>query len=185
MRLSLIYAVAENGVIGHENRLPWHLPADLRHFKRVTMGHPIIMGRLTFESIGRPLPGRRNVVLSRTPGYAPPGVEVQPGLGAALAALANHEEVFVIGGAAAFREALPLASTIHVTRVHAEVAGDVRLPELDPDVWKRVESESHPADADHPLPYSFERWERRESEGGESTRGGASAGVTTPGASGT
>lgn len=161
MRLSLIVAVARNGVIGRDNELPWRLSADLRHFKRLTTGHPIVMGRRTWESIGRPLPGRRNVVLSRDPAFAAEGVEVFRGLEQALEALQGAEEVFVIGGAAIYAMALPRADRVYLTRVEAEVEGDTRFPDLDPAHWRRVAREEHRADERNELPYSFEIWEPR------------------------
>lgn len=160
-RLTLIVAAAENGVIGRDNRLPWHLPDDLRRFKRLTLGHPLIMGRRTFESIGGPLPGRRSLVLSRDPGYRPHGVEVYGNLDAALAAVTDADEVFVIGGAALFERALPRADRIQLTRVHGHIDGDVRFPDPDPAHWRLVSAERHEADAEHALPFSFQVWERR------------------------
>jgi len=133
MIISLIVAVAENGVIGRENRLPWHLPEDLRHFKRVTMGHPVIMGRKTHESLGRPLPGRRNIVITRQPEYAAAGCEVVHSLAGALALCSGADEVFVIGGAAVYGEALPQASRIYLTRVRTAASGDTRFPPIPPD----------------------------------------------------
>lgn len=160
-RVTLVVAAADNGVIGRDNDLPWRLPDDLRRFKRITMGAPMVMGRRTFESIGRPLPGRRSLVLSRDPGYRPDGVEVHPDLPSALAAAADAGEVFVVGGAAVFSEALALADRIHLTRVHAEVEGDVRFPDPDPARWRLVSSRRHEADDEHDLAFTFEVWERR------------------------
>lgn len=160
-RLSLIVAVSDNGVIGRDGELPWRLPDDLRHFKRLTMGHPLIMGRRTFESIGRPLPGRRSLVLSRDPAYRPDGVEVYESFEQALAAAGALDEAFVVGGAAVFAAALPLADRIWLTRVHADVVGDVHFPEPDPARWRLVSSEDHDADAEHELPFSIQLWERR------------------------
>ena len=148
-RVCLIVAVADNGIIGRDGGLPWHLPDDLRRFKAVTSGHPIIMGRLTYESIGRPLPGRRNIVLSRDPEYRPAGVEMTGSFQAALAATADDEVVFVIGGAALFAETLPMADRIYLTRVHAAIEGDVWFPELDPQRWRLVSEELHGADSEH------------------------------------
>ncbi len=160
MRISLVFAMAENRVIGRDGALPWRLPADFRHFKRLTTGHTLIMGRKTFESIGRPLPGRRSVVLSRRPGYRPEGVEVAGGLEAALALAAGEEEVFVIGGAALFAEALPRARRVYLTLVHGEVDGDVQAPPLDPAAWRLVEERRRPADERHPWDLSFRTYER-------------------------
>lgn len=160
-RVEIVVAVAENGVIGRDNDLPWRLSSDLRHFKALTTGHPIVMGRRTWESIGRPLPERRNVVLSRGWADPPPGVEVYRSLPEALRTLAAEERVFVIGGAALFREALALAERVHLTRVHGRPAGDVRFPDLDPAVWHRVAGERHAADERNEFDHTFEVWERR------------------------
>ena len=160
MRLSVLAAVADSGVIGRDNALPWHLPADLRRFKELTMGHPVIMGRLTYESIGRPLPGRRNLVLSRSPGLAIEGVEVLGSLELALEAVAEAAEAFVIGGAGLFAEALRHADRLYLTRVHARVDGDTHFPEVDTSRWQLVASEPHAADAANPLPFTFEVWDR-------------------------
>ncbi len=158
-RLSLIVAVAENGTIGRDGALPWHLPDDLRRFKAVTLGHPIIMGRRTYDSIGRPLPGRRSIVLSRDPDYRVDGVEVAGSLDAALRAAADQDEVFVIGGAALFDAALPIADRIYLTRVHATVEGDVGFPQLDAKRWRLISDEPHAADAEHRFAFSFRIYE--------------------------
>jgi dihydrofolate reductase len=135
---SLIVAAAENGVIGRGNRLPWHLPADLAHFKQTTLGHPVIMGRRTWESIGKPLPGRRNVVVSRTPEFVAPGCEVARDLAAAYSLVASEPEAFVIGGTQLYETALPSADRIYLTRVLAAVEGDARFPDLRPDAWRET-----------------------------------------------
>lgn len=138
--LSLIVAVARNGVIGRDGALPWHLPEDLKHFKRLTTGHAIVMGRRTFVSIGRALPNRRNLVVSRTLDDVPEGVEVFPSLERALAAARTTDgEPFVIGGAALYAEALPLATTLHVTEIDRDVQGDVCFPPIDPHVFRVLE----------------------------------------------
>jgi dihydrofolate reductase len=144
---SLIVAAAENGVIGRANGLPWHLPADLAHFKSTTLGHPIIMGRRTWESIGRPLPGRRNIVVSRNAGFAAPGCEVAADLAAAYALAQGSPEVFVIGGSQLYDAALPGADRIYLTRVLASVEGDTRFPDLRPDAWReKILGEQPPDD---------------------------------------
>ncbi|MBN2491343.1 MAG: dihydrofolate reductase [Planctomycetes bacterium] len=158
MRLSLVVAVAENGVIGRAGGMPWHLPEDLRRFKRLTTGHAVLMGRKTFASLGCPLPDRQNIVLSRDPSFAPAGIEVGRSLEDALAR-ARGEEVFVIGGEALFREALPLASRIHLTLVHAVVDGDVRFPLDALAAWRLLSDKYHPADARHPFAFSFRLYE--------------------------
>jgi dihydrofolate reductase len=160
--LSIIVAMDEDGVIGRAGSLPWHLPDDLRHFKATTMGHVLVMGRRTLDSIGRALPGRRTVVLSRNPAFHPPeGVEVAADLEAALSLVRDAPEVFVVGGASVYRTALPRAHRLVVTQVHAKVAGDVRFPPVDWDDWTLVEEERHPADARHAFAFSFRRYARR------------------------
>lgn len=160
MKLSLIVAMAENGVIGREGALPWHLPADLRRFKTLTMGHPMVMGRKTFESIGRALPGRRSIVVSRNPEWQAEGVETVTSLEQALTLAAAEEEVFVIGGAEIFALALPRADRLYLTRVHAEIEGDVFFPKLDKSEWRTVSREDLAADEKNLYPTSFEVWER-------------------------
>jgi dihydrofolate reductase len=155
MILSCIAAVADNGVIGRDNSLPWRLSADLQRFKKLTTGHWLIMGRKTFESMGKPLPNRTSVVLTRDRGYQRPGAIVVNHLDEALRLSSDQEEVFVLGGAAVFREALPRAQKLYLTRVHAEVEGDVKFPALDLEEWNQVERESLPANEknDHPTTY--------------------------------
>ncbi|MDQ7054475.1 MAG: type 3 dihydrofolate reductase [candidate division KSB1 bacterium] len=153
--LSIIVAIARNRVIGRGNRLPWHLPADLRHFKQTTMGHPIIMGRKTYESIGRPLPGRQNIVITRNRDYYAEGCLVVHSLQEALAAVPDAEEVFIIGGASLYREALPLADRIYLTLVDAEVEGDTVFPELDASEWREVQRETFAPDEKNPYGYAF------------------------------
>lgn len=157
--LGLVLAMASNGVIGRGGDLPWHLPKDLKHFKRLTLDHPILMGRKTWDSIGRPLPRRRSLVLSRDPQLAIEGAEVFGTLEDALAAT-DGQRIFVIGGAALFETTLPKATDLHLTRVHAEVEGDVRLSSLDLDGWRRSSAEDHPADDCHAFPFTFEHWQR-------------------------
>ncbi|HEV7632872.1 MAG TPA: dihydrofolate reductase [Steroidobacteraceae bacterium] len=154
-RLSAVVAVSDNDVIGRDNALPWHLPADLQHFKRLTLGKPMLMGRRTFESIGRPLPGRRSLVLTRSADFAPPGIEVCHTLEQALAAVADQPELMVIGGAALFALTLPAISRVYLTRVHATVQGEVLLPPLDPAGWRETQREERAADAANPIALSF------------------------------
>ncbi|MFB2845461.1 type 3 dihydrofolate reductase [Aeromonas veronii] len=163
MKISMIAAMAHDRVIGKDNQMPWHLPADLAHFKRVTLGKPILMGRKTFESIGRPLPGRRNLVISRNPDYQAEGIEMVGSVEAALALLAGSsvEELMVIGGGHLYAEMLPSADCLYLTRIDLAVDGDTRFPAFDDGQWQRVECESHPADEKNPHPYSFETWQRR------------------------
>ncbi|MEG0009834.1 MAG: type 3 dihydrofolate reductase [Aeromonas sp.] len=163
MMISMIAAMAHDRVIGLDNQMPWHLPADLAHFKRVTLGKPVLMGRKTFESIGRPLPGRRNLVISRNPDYRADGVEVVESVEAALALLSADAtpELMVIGGGHLYAELLPTASRLYLTRIDLAVEGDTRFPAFDEADWVRLESESHPADEKNPHPYCFETWQRR------------------------
>jgi len=159
--ITLIVAVADNGVIGRDNTLPWHLPEDLKRFKRLTMGKPMIMGRKTFESIGKPLPGRRNIVVTRDTNYHREGIEVVHGTDEALAVTADAPEVMVIGGAELFRTALPLAGRIHLTRVHGNIEGNVMWPALDTRQWEVIERERHESDDRHAYAMTFEVWEKR------------------------
>ncbi len=146
--LTLIVIRARNGVIGRDNRLPFRVPEDVRHFKDTTMGHAIVMGRRTFDSIGKPLPGRHNIVITRSSHWSHPGCERAGSLAEAIAlprAHAPHDEIFVIGGAAIYREALPIADRVIATEVDVEVPGDTCFPELDPHEWQprsRVEHQS-------------------------------------------
>ena len=147
MRISLIVAVADNDVIGVDGDLPWRLSTDLRRFKALTVGHTVVMGRKTHESIGRPLPDRRNLVLSRRPGYEAPGCEIFADLPSAIQAArqAGESDLFVIGGAAVYAEALPLADRLHLTRVRMRPEGDTRFPALD-EGWIERSREEVPAD---------------------------------------
>ncbi len=160
MIVSLLYAQAQNGVIGRNGRLPWHLPADLKHFKRLTMGHTIVMGRKTFESIGRALPGRRSIVITRNPSMTAESVTILGSLEDALDVACTEPEVFVIGGAEILRLALPRASRIYRTRVHTDVDGDVHFPDLADDEWKVVRTEFHDADDANNYALTFEELER-------------------------
>lgn len=141
-RLSLIAAVAANGVIGSGNALPWHLPEDLKRFKALTLGRPVIMGRKTYESIGRPLPGRRNLIVTRNPAFRAVGCETMATLAAALTACkGTSDEVFIIGGAQIYAEALPLADRLYLTEICADFVGDACFPRLDKSRWKVVSRE--------------------------------------------
>lgn len=163
MILALVVALDEDGVIGRDGGLPWHLPDDLRRFKARTMGHVLLMGRRTYASIGRPLPGRRSIVLTRDPTFrAPAGVAVAPGLDEALRIAGDVPCVFVIGGAEVYRTALARADELLVTRVHTRVPGDVRFPSVDWAEWTLVEEEDHPADDRHAFAFTFRRYTRRD-----------------------
>ena len=153
--------MARNGVIGRDNRLPWRLPADLAYFKRVTLGHPVIMGRRTWESIGRPLPGRLNIVVSRNPALRAQGATVVPSLDQAWRACAGAEEAHVIGGTSLFAEALPSADRIHLTEVDADVEGDTWFPPFDRSEWSEREVARHPRDERHEYPFRIVVLERR------------------------
>ena len=160
MIVSLIAALAENRVIGKGGGLPWRLPKDLQRFKQLTVDHTVIMGRKTFEEIKHPLANRRNVVISRDPGFHPRGVTVVPSLDEALALGATESEVFVIGGGEIFKLALPRADRLYLTIVHSEVPGDTLFPPLDQTAWALEEKEHHSADARHAHPFSFRRYRR-------------------------
>ncbi|GAC1370611.1 MAG: type 3 dihydrofolate reductase [Candidatus Saccharimonadales bacterium] len=166
MPISLIAAIAENGVIGQTGTvLPWKLPADLVRFKEVTMGHPIIMGRKTYESIGRPLPGRTNIVITRQDDFTAEGCTVVTSLDEALkmAAQTETDEAFIIGGAQIFGLAIGRADKLYFTKVHAEPAGDVYF-HYDPADWREVFNEDHPQDDRNEYPYSFMTFERKTNE---------------------
>lgn len=151
-RVSVIVAMARNRVIGAKGAIPWHLPDELKRFRKITMGHHLIMGRRTWESIGRPLPGRTSVVVTRRRGYRAPGAVVAHSLDEALARCGADDEIFVIGGAQLYAEALPRASRLYLTLVEADVEGDTRMPELGGG-WRETASDSFPADERHAYPY--------------------------------
>lgn len=157
---SIIVAVARNGVIGDKNRLLWHIAEDLRHFKALTTGHPVVMGRKTYESLGRPLPNRTNVVVTRQR-IEIPGCTVVHSLEEALASFGPDEEVFVIGGAQIYAEALPLADRFYLTRVERDYEGDTRFPAWDESEWRLTACESFACGAQYPGPFRFETYERR------------------------
>lgn len=160
-RISIVAALARNRVIGTENRLPWRLPEDLAHFKALTLGHPLLMGRKTFESLGRPLPGRTNIVISRNPGYAPPGCQVADSIAAALALCEAAQEVFCIGGAQLYSQVLPLADRLYLTEVQVDAAGDAWFPEFDRNTFREVSRESHRGAKGDALDFDFVLYERR------------------------
>jgi len=159
-RVTLIAALADNGVIGRKGALPWHLPDDLKRFKSLTLGKPVLMGRRTFESIGRPLPERRNLVLSRRPLGPTAGVEFVTSLDAAYALARDAPELCVIGGAALFAQALSAAARLQLTWVHGEIAGDVYFPLRDFTGWRELERTEHAQDARHAYAMSFVTLER-------------------------
>ena len=151
MRKALIVAMSRNRVIGRNNKLPWYLPGDLRYFKQATMGKPIIMGRKTWDSIGRPLPGRMNVVISRNPEWEAPEAQAE---------IEGGDEVMIIGGGQIYAEALPMVDRIYVTQVHAEVEGDAFFPEVNWDEWEELGREDFSASDNNPYDYSFVVYQR-------------------------
>lgn len=157
-RVYLVAAVAANGVIGSEGRLPWHLPEDLKHFKRLTLGHPVVMGRKTWESLGKALPGRENIVVTRSPGYEAADAHVAASLEAALALCAGEPVVFVIGGAELYAAALPLADGLVLTEIYRDYPGDTRFPAFDRAAWRETRREPR-ASADG-LRFDFVLYER-------------------------
>ena len=166
MIISFIDAVSDNNALGRNNSLPWNLPEDLKFFKRTTMGKPVMMGRKTFESLGRPLPGRLNIVISRDKDLElPEGVLLYDNADAAIERLQqeNTEEGFIIGGGTLFESAMPLAERMYITRVHANIPdADAFFPVIDHGHWKLVWDEQHEADEKHQYAYTFERYERIE-----------------------
>jgi len=160
-RLSIVVAMARNRVIGANNALPWHLPADLKHFKALTMGHHIVMGRKTYESIGKPLPGRTSVVVTRNENYSVPGVIVANSLEAAISACGDDDEVFVIGGAELYRQALKFAGRIYLTEIDADISGDAHFTEFDSTSWQETGRESHEPDGKNPHSYHFVVYDRK------------------------
>lgn len=158
LRVYLVAAVAANGVIGSKGTIPWRLPEDLRHFKALTLGHPVIMGRRTWESLGKALPGRKNIVVTRNPAYRAPGATVVGSLEAALALCAGQEIAFVIGGAELYQAALPVADGLVLTEIHRNYPGDTRFPELDRHQWRETERKPGTA-ADGPR-FDFVLYER-------------------------
>ena len=159
MTISLIAAMTRNRVIGYQNRMPWHLPADLQHFKAITLGKPIIMGRKTFESIGKPLPNRQNIVLTRSienlNGYSMGEACLAPTLDQALALAEPQTEIMIIGGSELFQQALPLASRMYLTLIDVELEGDTFFPEWNPAEWHEIEREDHEPDDKNLYQYSF------------------------------
>jgi dihydrofolate reductase len=160
LKISIIVAASANNVIGIDGDLPWRLSEDLKNFKAITMGKPMIMGRATFESIGRALPGRRSIVLSRQAGFEAEGCDVVSSLAEALELAGDVEEIMVIGGGKIYEQFLPIADRIYLTRIDASIEGDTWLPEIDPGEWTVVESESYPAGDEREYGFTFETWNR-------------------------
>lgn len=163
MQISIIAGMTDDGLIGVDNKLPWHLSADLRRFKAITMGKPIIMGRKTHESIGKPLPGRRNIVISRDEDFRCAGCEVYHSLQEAFEALKDCAEVIIIGGAEIYKQALPLANKMYLTFVHHHFEGDKYFPKWNAKEWQEIEHADYAADEKNPYPYSFVVLERKNS----------------------
>ena len=161
MLVSIIAAMDRNRLIGNDNQLPWHLPADLAHFKRVTMGKPVVMGRKTFESIGRPLPGRTNIVLTRSGDFHPEGVVVAHNLQQALDHAAGADEVMIIGGSSLYELALPRVDRLYLTYVENSYQGDAWFPDFDIEEWQLIASEEHRADAKNSSDYRFVTYQRK------------------------
>jgi len=167
VKLSMIVAVAENGVIGRNNALPWYLPNDLKYFKQTTMGKPVIMGRKTYESIGKPLPGRTNIVITRQADYQPEGVKVVSSVEAArelaesVCLIDGQEEAMIMGGAEIYALALPHTDRLYLTEVHADVEGDAFFPEYDKSLWQEVAREDFAAEGPNPYNYSFVVYEAK------------------------
>ncbi len=168
MKISLIAALSENQVIGRDNSLPWRLPADLAYFKRRTMGHHLVMGRRTFESLVAPLPGRTMIVLTRKRNYRAKGTRVARSWDEALRFCPQGEEVFIAGGAEIYQLALPRADALYLTRVHARFEGDTYFPDVDWSLWQLTGREDHKADERNRYAYSFEVWERKHPPRGSS-----------------
>lgn len=159
-KITLIVAAAENNAIGKNNQMPWHLPNDFKYFKKNTLEHSVVMGRKTFESIGKPLPERRNIVLTRDLKYANQEVDVANSIQEVITYCRDEREIFIIGGAEVYKQALPLANKILLTRVHTTIDGDAYFPELLDHQWKLVSAEKHQKDEKHAFDYTFEVYER-------------------------
>ena len=159
--LSGLVAMDKNRLIGKDNDLPWRLPADLAYFKKVTMGHPIIMGRKTFEAIGKPLPGRRNIIVTRNEQYKQPGCEVLYSIGDIYKVGDGIEEVFVIGGAEIFKEVLPMMDRLYVTYIDEEFEGDTYFPNINDNEWRIISEEPGITDKKNPYHYRFVVYERQ------------------------
>lgn len=170
-RISVIAALARNRVIGVENRLPWRLPEDLAHFKALTLGHPVLMGRRTFESLGRPLPGRTNIVITRNAGYRRDGCVVAGSIPAAIALCADADEIFFIGGADLYAQVIPLADRLYLTEVDTEADGDAWFPAYDRDAFREISREPHTGGKGDALRFDFVVYERKQAEGSRPAAG--------------
>ncbi|WP_039053137.1 dihydrofolate reductase [Sphingobacterium sp. T2] len=159
-KITLIVAAAENNAIGKGNRMPWHLPNDFKYFKEKTLNHSVVMGRKTFESIGKPLPERRNIVMTKNTNYLHEEVDVANNIDELLLYCRDEREIFIIGGAEIYKQTLPLAHKVLLTRVHTTVDGDAFFPELPANEWKLISAEKHEKDDRHAFDYTFEVYER-------------------------
>lgn len=159
-RLSIIVAVARNGVIGKNNTLPWHLPADMAFFKKTTTGHTIVMGRKNYQDIGRPLPNRRNIVLSTNPDFDAPGCEVVNSFNEMIARTCDDQEVYIIGGAALYTAALAIADKLLITKIDADIEGDVFFPEINWQEWKEISNVHHEADEKNNYSFNIVEYEK-------------------------
>lgn len=155
MDISIVVAMSSNAVIGRNGGLPWHLSADLKHFKSITMGRPIVMGRITHESIGRPLPGRENIILTRDDNYKAEGCTIINDLNDITSRFSEVEEIMIVGGSQLYAEILPLAKKLFITEVHAELEGDTYFPEFDRRQWREIERQAFKADEKNDFDYSF------------------------------
>lgn len=155
MKIALVAAMANENVIGLNNQMPWHMPADLAHFKKVTLGKPVIMGRKTYDSIGRLLPGRRNIIISRQPAPAGLSADWVDSVEAALALVADQAEVMIIGGAQLYQQMLAKADRLYLTHIALNTAGDAFFPDYQQQGWQQIWAEEHPADEQNPHPYRF------------------------------
>ena len=159
--ITLIVAASENNAIGINNQMPWHLPNDFKYFKRNTIAHSVLMGRKTFDAIGKALPDRRNIVITRNADFQGEDIDVANSIQEALLYCRDEREVFIIGGANIYQQALPLANKVLLTRVHTTIQGDAFFPELSPEEWDLVSSEAHQADDKHAFDYTFEVYNRK------------------------
>jgi dihydrofolate reductase len=171
MTISIVVAVSQNNVIGQDNKLPWHLPADFKYFKRLTMGHPVIMGRSTYESIGKALPGRTNIIITRQEDYQAEGCVVVGDLNSAfeIAKQADTEECFIIGGGDIIRQSLIWADKLYVTRIFHNFEGDTFFPQLNQDDWQMIHEERHLPDEKNHYAYAFQVYELREKPSAETS----------------
>lgn len=160
MKISMVVAAAENNAIGKDNKLLWHLPKDLKFFKETTMGYPIVMGRSTFESVGKPLPGRRNIVMTRSAGLSFQGCEMVHSVDEVLQLLRTEPQIMIVGGAEIYRLFMPIADRIYLTRVHTSPDADTFFEAIDKGQWRNLSKEYHPADEKHLYAFTFEIWDR-------------------------